>query len=92
MYALHVTYPCAVPVEHLREAHAGFAGALTAVPGFVSKTWLHDGTDRGGFYLFADRERAEAFAGSPMLGALRANPAVADVSVRGYDVLEVPVP
>jgi hypothetical protein len=86
MYALHVTYTSAVPAGALREEKTAFAAQLAAVPGFVSKAWLHDGSTGGGFYLFDSREHGEAFACGPLIEALRAVPVFSDVQVHGYDV------
>jgi len=87
MYALHVTYTSAVPVEALRDEQFDFAERVVGVPGFVSKTWIHSGATQGGFYLFDSREHADAFAGGPLLAGLRTVPLFSDVTVRGYEVI-----
>jgi hypothetical protein len=86
MYALLVTYTSAVPTVLLRDAQIAFAEQLVSTPGFVSKTWLHEGTTHGGFYLFDSREAAEAYVNGQLFASLGAAPVISDVTVRGYDV------
>ena len=86
MYALHVTFTSTASAEDLRTGQLAFAQHVTSVPGFVSKTWLHDGADQGGFYLFADRAAAQQGEQRAVEVGLRGNPAVAELTVRGWAV------
>jgi len=68
------------------------AGAIAAVPGLLWKVWILD-QERGrggGVYLFVDRAAATAYLEGPIVSRLRANPAVASVEVRLFDVLDGP--
>jgi hypothetical protein len=68
------------------------AGAVAAVPGLIWKVWILD-EERGrcgGVYLFADRAAANAYLEGPIVSRLRTNPAVSNVDVRLFDVLEGP--
>ena len=68
------------------------AGAVAAVPGLLWKVWILD-EERGrggGVYLFADRVAATAYLEGPIVKGLRGNPAIADVDVRLFDVLDGP--
>jgi hypothetical protein len=79
------------PAE-FREHADHVAGAIAAVPGLLWKVWIHD-EERGrggGVYLFADRVAATAYLEGPIVSRLRENPAVADVEVRLFDVLDGP--
>ena len=86
MYALHVTFTSTASAEDLRAGQLAFAQHVTSVPGFVSKTWLHDGADQGGFYLFTGRDAAQAYLDGPLFALLRGNPAVEELTVRGWAV------
>lgn len=86
MYALHVTFTTSASAAELRPGQLAFAEHVGAVPGFVSKTWLHDGNAHGGFYLFTDREAAQAYLDGPLFAMLRGNPAFADLTARGWAV------
>ncbi|MFC5137137.1 YdhR family protein [Actinomycetospora rhizophila] len=88
MHALHITFTSSVPAEAMHDGGVAFAEALRAVPGFVAKTWLVDGSHHGGFYLFTDRAAAEAYRDGPLVAGLREHPAFADFEVRGWDVNE----
>jgi hypothetical protein len=68
------------------------AGAVAAVPGLVWKLWILDEEHGrcGGVYLFADRAAATAYLEGPIVSRLRGNPAVSNVEVRLFDVLEGP--
>jgi hypothetical protein len=74
-------------------AHADqVAAAFAAVPGLLSKLWILD-EERGrggGVYLFADRGAATTYLEGPIVSGLRANPAIAGMDVRLFDVLEGP--
>ena len=62
------------------------------VPGLLWKVWILD-EERGrggGVYLFADRVAATAYLEGPIVSRLRENPAVADVEVSLFDVLDGP--
>ncbi|GAA4896973.1 YdhR family protein [Actinomycetospora straminea] len=84
MYALLITFTSSVDAEDMAADAAHFAEAVRAVPGFVAKTWLHEGAHHGGFYLFTDRAAAEAYRDGPLVAGLRAHPAFSDLEVRGW--------
>ena len=79
------------PAE-FREHADHVASAFAAVPGLLSKVWILD-QERGragGVYLFTDRLAATAYLQGPIVKGLRENPALANVEVRLFDVLEGP--
>jgi hypothetical protein len=66
------------------------ARQFLAVPGLQWKIWL-DGDDErraGGIYLFADRAAAEAYVNGPIVARMKANPEIADLQIRIFDVRE----
>jgi len=70
----------------------GVAPAFAEIPGLVCKTWLGDPASgvHGGVYHWRDRAAMEAYVAGEVFGALRANPAIADLRTVAYDVLETP--
>jgi hypothetical protein len=68
------------------------AGAVAAVGGLLWKVWIVDEERRraGGVYLFDDRAAATAYLEGPIVSRLRANPAIAGVEVRLFDVIDGP--
>jgi hypothetical protein len=86
MHAVLITFTTHATEAELADPIAQFAEVVRDVPGFRSKAWLHDGDLRGGFYLFADEATARAYVDGPVVAAIRANPAFADVDVRTFAV------
>src|SRR3954462_4788800 len=58
------------------------------VPGLLWKIWLDGDAERlaGGIYLFADRASAEGDSRGAIVGRLRNNPDLSEVSVRVFAV------
>ena len=75
-----------------RHACDGWAPALAAVPGLISKVWLADESSNtyGGVYTWVDREAMEAFARSDFFKAFASNPNVANIVARDFGILEGP--
>lgn len=74
-------------------AHAvHVAPGFTAWPGLLAKWWLGDtgsGTF-GGVYLFASQRDADRSRDTDLFRGMFTNPALKDVTVREYDVLDAP--
>jgi hypothetical protein len=68
------------------------APAFASWPGLQAKLWLADraGGTYGGIYLFDDRAAAEASRATELFAGMVANPALDDIRVREFDVLEQP--
>jgi hypothetical protein len=89
---LHIQFDLRCTPAEYRGLADHVAGAIAAVPGLLWKIWILD-EERGrggGVYLFADRLAATAYLEGPIVSRLRANPALAGVEVRLFDVLEGP--
>ena len=94
MHAILITFESTVNFEELRLPSGAplrlsdYIATLREWPGFISKTWMHDGATSGGYYLFADREAADAYLTelfSPLAGA---NSTMKNVTVRHFTVQE----
>ena len=60
-----------------------------AVDGLQWKIWLDgEGNNVGGVYLFASSTQAQAYLDGPIVGAMKANPNVADLRFTLSDVRE----
>src|SRR5215469_4058689 len=69
----------------------GLAPAFAAVPGLVSKVWLHgEGNARGGVYLWRDKAAYGAFLASDLGKAVGSHPNIAGLTMRDYAVDEAP--
>jgi hypothetical protein len=68
-----------------------YAPAFAAVPGLLSKFWLHgEGVVRGGVYVWTDREAYLTFLDSELGRVLGTHPNIADLAMREYAVDEAP--
>ncbi len=46
--------------------------------------------EAGGIYLFEDEASLNAFLGGPIVAYLSSNPALSDIAVKTFDVMEEP--
>jgi hypothetical protein len=86
MHALLITFTSTAEEAELRAMASQFADSLQGLPGLITKAWLADGSTQGGFYLFADRASADAYASGPLVAGLRSYPAFGEFTVRGFAV------
>ena len=72
------------------EAFSEAAAPIAATPGLRWKVWPWNDEERvgGGIYLFDDAESAQAYLQGPIVAGLGQHPAVSDVSVQQFEVLE----
>ena len=68
------------------------AGAFAALPGLISKHWLADEENNtyGGVYIWETRAAYEAYLNSELFAGVGANPALANIVSKDFDVLEGP--
>ena len=68
------------------------APAFAAVPGLVSKVWLADRAEGvyGGVYTFDSEQAVDDYLESELWAGVGANPALVNISVRRFGVLEGP--
>lgn len=86
MHALLITFTSSASEQELQTVASEFAEVVRDVPGLLSKAWLADGSTSGGFYLFADRAAADAYANGQLVEKLRAYPAFSDFTFRNFEV------
>ena len=68
------------------------AGAFAALPGLISKHWLADEKNNtyGGVYIWETRDAYQAFIDSELFAGVGANPALANITSKDFDVIEGP--
>jgi hypothetical protein len=68
------------------------APRFTEIPGLRAKAWLANSSTNtyGGVYAWESREAMEAYISGPIFEALLANPGIADVVTRDFEVIEQP--
>ena len=92
MHIRIVTFGLTIPVEAYTEHAEHLASEFSAWPGLLGKWWLADPASGtyGGVYLFASQHDADCSRETDLFQGMHANPALTDVTVEEYDVLESP--
>jgi Putative mono-oxygenase ydhR len=87
-----ITFALNIPAEAYTAHAMHIAARFTAWPGLLGKWWLGDiaSATFGGVYLFASREDADRSRDTDLFRGMFTNPALRDVTVREYDVLDAP--
>jgi hypothetical protein len=78
--------------EYATSCEEHFGPIFANVPGLISKVWLSDPVTNtyGGVYTFVDKQAMDAFQSSELFQMMGSNPALANLSVKDYGVLEGP--
>jgi hypothetical protein len=92
MHIRIVTFGLNIPAEAYTAHAVHIAPGFTAWPGLLGKWWLADTASGtfGGVYLFASQHDADRSRQTDLFRGMFANPALKDVTVREYDVLDAP--
>ena len=87
---LQVNLKFNIPRADLAAAWMGAAQPIADTPGLQWKVWLMNEAENeaGGIYLFDSKESAQSYMSGPIVAALKASPAVSDISAKLFDVLE----
>jgi hypothetical protein len=87
-----VTFGLNIPAEAYTAHTVQIAPEFTAWPGLLGKWWLDDAASAtfGGVYLFASQQDADRSRQTDLFRGMLANPALKDITVREYDVLDAP--
>jgi hypothetical protein len=85
---LHLRFKLRVPPDVLLAKSREAASVIASVEGLFWKIWIlqQEELEMGGMYLFANRERAEAYLNHPVTEAVRSNPAVVSTESQLWDV------
>src|SRR6266513_825299 len=86
---LQVNMNFSISRADLEKAWLGVAQPVAATPGLIWKVWLINEKEKeaGGIYLFESADAARAYVGSPIVAALKASPAVSNISAKFFDVI-----
>jgi len=92
MHIRIVTFDLNVPAEAYTARALHKAPEFTDWPGLLGKWWLADTSSGtfGGVYLFASRQDADRSRDTDLFRDMFTNPALNDVTVREFDVLDAP--
>jgi hypothetical protein len=86
---LQVNMNFSIPRADLEAAWLGAAQPIADTPGLVWKVWLmnEQAKEAGGIYLFESEQAANAYVSGPIVAALKASPAVSNISAKLFAVL-----
>ena len=87
-----VTFGLNIPADDYTAHAFHIAREFTAWPGLLGKWWLADPASGtfGGVYLFASQRDADRSRGTELFRGMDADPALKDLTVREYDLLDRP--
>jgi hypothetical protein len=86
VHALNIIFTQGLPEEEYQALCDSFVAAADSIDGLVAKTFLRNGPEAGGFYLFREEQAADAYLAGPIVAQLAAIEAISDVVVRRYAV------
>ena len=87
---LQVNMNFSIPRADLEAAWLDVAQPIADCPGLRWKVWLMNEAEHeaGGIYLFESEADAQSYLAGPIVAALKASPAVSNISAKMFDVLE----
>lgn len=89
---LQINFKLNVPAKDYEQACLPAAQPIADTPGLRWKVWLiaerETGREAGGIYLFDDLASVQAFLGGPIATSLEGNPALSDLNVKVFDVMD----
>jgi hypothetical protein len=79
-----------VPSKDLKKAFESLVNDIAAVQGLRWKIWIlnEQENEAGGVYLFEDKDSVQAYLEGPIVAGLKAHPALSEISVKQFDVVE----
>lgn len=87
---VQINFKFSVSAEEYENAVTELASQFAALGGLQWKIWIINENDReaGGIYLFEDDASVQAYLKGELAGGLKAHPALSEVSVKQFDVME----
>ena len=86
---LQVNMNFSISRPDLETAWLGATQSIADTPGLLWKVWLmnEEKNEAGGIYLFENEDALREYVGGPIVAALKASPAVSNISAKTFDVL-----
>ncbi len=86
---LQINFRFSVAPDDYTAAVKEMADDFAALDGLKWKVWIMNELrkEAGGIYLFKDQATLDAYLGGPLAAAVTSHPALADFSVRQFDVM-----
>lgn len=87
---LQINFKFNVSKEEYEEAVSPLANEIAKVSGLRWKVWFMNEAENesGGVYLFDNESSMKAYLEGPIVAQVASNPALSDISVKQFDVME----
>ena len=87
---LQLNFRFNVPRAEYEQVMSSIARDFAQVPGLRWKIWLMNEaeSEAGGIYVFDDDSSLQTYLDGPLAGAVKANPALSDLSAKVFDSIE----
>jgi len=87
---LQINFKVNVPAADYQSLCSSVAQAFATVPGLRWKIWLlnQSANEAGGIYLFESEQAMNGFLSGPLAAVVKSHPALADISVKPFDIME----
>lgn len=87
---LQINFKLSVSRDKYEQAGTETAKIISNVAGLRWKVWIMNEAKQelGGIYLFDDESSLEAYLAGPIVAKLKSNPAISDISMKQFDVLD----
>ena len=84
---LQINFKLKVPVSDYVDTVTPLASSIAEIPGLLWKVWLINEAENeaGGIYWFNDAASLQAYLDGPIVAAIIAHPALADVNAKVFD-------
>lgn len=91
MKVMQINFKYTIPYDQLLKAFDDAAPAFAAVPGLTWKLWLSNKEKSmvAGIYYFKNNADLDKHLASDLHKSLATNPAIADLDVKIFDVMDV---
>jgi Putative mono-oxygenase ydhR len=89
---LQINFKYSISRKELDALASSRADAIADVPGLQWKNWLVNEKEKecGGHYLFTDETSANNYVNSPLVDALKNNPAISEANIKLFSIMQVP--
>jgi hypothetical protein len=87
---LQLNFQFSVSAAEYKAVVSPLASDFAQVPGLQWKIWLMDEArnEAGGIYVFDDQASLDAYLEGPLAGAVKAHPALSDMSAKQFDTID----
>jgi hypothetical protein len=87
---VQLNFKFSVSPSEYEQAVGQLVGQFAELAGLRWKIWLMNQAEReaGGIYLFDDESSVRAFLEGPLAAGVKSHPAISDMSVKQFDVMD----